>query len=83
MELISTHIPLIEKRKENECSRKSKYSIQNEVLECLSDMVREVIIKGVKESKFFSPLLQMKQRTLSHSHEYGGTIAREEFTASF
>lgn len=55
MKLISKHSALVEKKMNG--ARNAKYisnTIQNEVLECLSDMVREEIIKEVKESKFFS-----------------------------
>lgn len=54
MELILKHGALVEKKMNG--ARNAKYisnTIQNEVLECLSDMVREEIIKEVKESKFF------------------------------
>lgn len=55
MELISKHSPLVAKKMNG--AGNGKYisnTIQNKVLECLSDMVREEIIKEVKESKVFS-----------------------------
>ena len=82
MELISKHNPLVAKKMNG--AGNAKYisnTIQNEVLECLSDMVREEIIKEVKESKVFSviadetkDLKKKEQLSLVLRYYYNGAV---------
>ena len=81
MELISKHSPLV--AKEMNGAGNAKYisnTIQNKVLECLSDMVRKEIIKEVKESKVFSAIADetkdLKKRTeiLVLRYYYNGAV---------
>ncbi len=53
MDLIAKHSPLIDKKLKAVGNAKYTSNIQNEILECLSDMVRESIISEVKENKIF------------------------------
>lgn len=55
MELIAKHNPLVAKKKKAVGNAKyTSNTIQNEILECLSDMVRDTIISEVKQSEVFS-----------------------------
>jgi len=57
LDLVSRHDAL--KKRLSQGPRNAKYtskSTQNEILECLAEMVREEIIKEVKESEHFSIL---------------------------
>uniref|UniRef100_A0A3Q4M441 HAT C-terminal dimerisation domain-containing protein n=1 Tax=Neolamprologus brichardi TaxID=32507 RepID=A0A3Q4M441_NEOBR len=66
MELISKHNPLIAKK--------------NEIIECLSEMVREDIIREVKESEYFSVIAETKdlkkteQLSLVLRYYYNGAV---------
>jgi len=56
LDLVSRHDALVKKRL-SQCPRNATYiskSTQNEILECLAEMVREEIIKEVKESEHFN-----------------------------
>lgn len=58
LNLVSKHDALVKNRL-SQGPRNAKYtskSTQNEILECLAEMVREEIIKEVKESEHFSIL---------------------------
>ena len=82
IELIARHNPLIAKKMN--ASGNAKYlsnTIQNEILECLSDMVRESIIQEVKESEVFSviadetkDLKKSEQLSLVLRYYYNGAV---------
>lgn len=82
MELISKHNPLIAKKMK--AAGNAKYTsntIQNEVMECLSEMVREDIIREVKESEYFSviadetkDLKKTEQLSLVLRYYYNGAV---------
>uniref|UniRef100_A0AAX7VMJ6 TTF-type domain-containing protein n=1 Tax=Astatotilapia calliptera TaxID=8154 RepID=A0AAX7VMJ6_ASTCA len=82
MELLSKHNPLIAKKMK--AAGNAKYTsntIQNEVIECLSEMVREDIIREVKESEYFSviadetkDLKKTEQLTLVLRYYYNGAV---------
>lgn len=55
LELIAKHDPVVQKKMKGRQNAKYTSSvIQNEILECLANMVREDIIEEVKESEVFS-----------------------------
>ncbi|XP_026034437.1 zinc finger MYM-type protein 1-like [Astatotilapia calliptera] len=76
MELLSKHNP--------QAAGNAKYTsntIQNEVIECLSEMVREDIIREVKESEYFSviadetkDLKKTEQLSLVLRYYYNGAV---------
>uniref|UniRef100_A0A3B4WFJ0 TTF-type domain-containing protein n=1 Tax=Seriola lalandi dorsalis TaxID=1841481 RepID=A0A3B4WFJ0_SERLL len=82
IELIARHNPLIAKKMN--ASGNAKYlsnTIQNEIFECLSDMVRESIIQEVKESEVFSviadetkDLKKSEQLSLVLRYYYNGAV---------
>lgn len=82
IELIARHNPLIAKKRN--ASGNAKYlsnTIQNEILECLSDMVRESIIQEVKDSEVFSviadetkDLKKSEQLSLVLRYYYDGAV---------
>lgn len=56
LELLAKHDPMIRKRLQNQ-PKNAMYTsktIQNEILQCLAGMVKDNIIKEVKESQQFS-----------------------------
>ncbi|KAL3997012.1 hypothetical protein ACER0C_009668 [Sarotherodon galilaeus] len=85
MELISKHNPLIAKK--TKAAGNAKYTsntIQNEVMECLSEMVREDIIREVKECEYFSviadetkDLKKTEQLSLVLRYYYNGARASQ------
>ncbi|XP_057199292.1 zinc finger MYM-type protein 1-like [Triplophysa rosa] len=82
MELIAKHSPLIDKKLK--AVGNAKYTsniIQNEILACLSDMVRESIISEVKENTFFSiivdetkDLKKKEQLSIVLRYYYNGAV---------
>ncbi|ROL52542.1 Zinc finger MYM-type protein 1 [Anabarilius grahami] len=82
MDLIAKHSPLIDKKLKAVGNAKyTSNTIQNEILECLSDMVRESIISEVKENKYFSiivdetrDLKKKEQLSLVLRYYYNGAV---------
>ncbi len=82
MDLIAKHSPLIDKKLKAVGNAKyTSNTIQNEILECLSDMVRESIISEVKENKYFSiivdetgDLIKKEQLSLVLRYYYNGAV---------
>ncbi len=82
MDLIAKHSPLIDnKLKAVGNAKYTSNTIQNEILECLSDMVRESIISEVKENKYFSiivdetrDLKKKEQLSLVLRYYYNGAV---------
>ncbi len=82
MDLMAKHSPLIDKKLKAVGNAKyTSNTIQNEILECLSDMVRESIISEVKENKYFSIILdetrdlkKKEQLSLVLRYYYNGAV---------
>ncbi len=82
MDLIAKHSPLIEKKLKAVGNAKyTSNTIQNEILECLSDMVRKSIISEVKENKYLSiivdetrDLKKKEQLSLVLRYYYNGAV---------
>lgn len=86
LEMIVKHDPVVEKKMKGKQNAKYTSSvIQNEILDCLANMVREEIIQEVKESEVFSVIADetkdLKKR--SSSHWYFGTIIMGQCTKVF
>ncbi len=78
MDLIAKHSPLIDKKLKAVGNAKyTSNTIQNEILECLSDMVWESIISEVKENKYFSIIVDLKKKeqlSLVLRYYYNGAV---------
>lgn len=82
LEMIAKHDPVVEKKMKGKQNAKYTSSvIQNEILECLANMVREEIIQEVKESEVFSviadetkDLKKKEQLSLVLRYYYKGAV---------
>uniref|UniRef100_A0A671M6X3 DUF4371 domain-containing protein n=1 Tax=Sinocyclocheilus anshuiensis TaxID=1608454 RepID=A0A671M6X3_9TELE len=82
MDLIAKHSPLIDKKLKAVGNAKyTSNTIQDEILECLSDMVREGIISEVKENIIFSIIVdettylkKKEQLSLVLRYYYNGAV---------
>lgn len=82
LEMIAKHDPVVEKKMQGKQNAKYTSSvIQNEILDCLANMVREEIIQEVKESEVFSviadetkDLKKKEQLSLVLRYYYNGAV---------
>ena len=82
LEMIAKHDPVVQKKMKGKQNAKYTSSvIQNEILECLANMVREEIIQEVKESEVFSviadetkDLKKKEQLSLVLRYYYNGAV---------
>uniref|UniRef100_A0A8C2HB86 Uncharacterized protein n=1 Tax=Cyprinus carpio TaxID=7962 RepID=A0A8C2HB86_CYPCA len=82
LEMIAKHHPVVEKKmKEKQNAKYTSSVIQNEILECLANMVREEIIQEVNESEVFSvitdetkDLKKKEQFSLVLRYYYNGAV---------
>uniref|UniRef100_A0A672I8P6 TTF-type domain-containing protein n=1 Tax=Salarias fasciatus TaxID=181472 RepID=A0A672I8P6_SALFA len=71
LEMIAKHDPVVEKKMKGKQNAKYTSSvIQNEILDCLANMVHEEIIQEVKESEVFS----VTQLSLVLRYYYNGAV---------
>ena len=82
LEMIAKHDPVVQKKIKGKQNAKYTSSvIQNEILECLANMVRDEIIREVKESEVFSviadetkDLKKKEQLSLVLRYYYNGAV---------
>uniref|UniRef100_A0A3B4VHH5 DUF4371 domain-containing protein n=1 Tax=Seriola dumerili TaxID=41447 RepID=A0A3B4VHH5_SERDU len=81
MELIAKHDPLVKWKMEHSNAKYTSHSIQNEILEVLTEMVRNDIVEEVKQSQAFSiladetkDLKKEEQISLVLRYYYEGTV---------
>ena len=82
LEMIAKHDPVVQKKMKGKQNAKYTSSvIQNEILECLANMVRDEIIREVKESEVFSviadetkDLKKKEQLSLVLRYYYNGAV---------
>jgi hypothetical protein len=82
LEMIAKHDPAVQKKMKGKQNAKYTSSvIQNEILECLANMVRDEIIREVKESEVFSviadetkDLKKKEQLSLVLRYYYNGAV---------
>ena len=82
LEMIAKHDPVVQKKMKGKQNAKYTSSvIQNEILECLANMVRDEIIREVKESEVFSviadetkDLKKKEQLSLVLRNYYNGAV---------